>query len=144
MPILRVRGTGARFANGALLAFIAGVAISVIPDWLTQTLGLARGPGTPYIPIASLALSLFLAGAGAWVARSWWAAALVVPVAYFAGYLLGALLDLNLMGSAYDPGYLMLGIEVFAVIYLVPLLLVALLATAISKRLSRRVSAPAA
>lgn len=137
MPLLRIQGAGARFINGALLAFIAGVVISVIPDMLTRALGLEHGPGTPYIPMGSLALSLLLAGWGAWVARSWWTA-LLVPASYFVGYLLGGLLDISLMGSPFDPGYFALGIEVFAFLYLVPLVLIALLATAISKRLARR------
>lgn len=141
MQLLRIRGAGARFMNGALLAFLAGVGISVIPDWLTRTFGLQHSP-EPYIPLGTLALSVLLAGVGAWALRSWWAA-LVIPAVYFAGYLLGALLDFNVVGSAYDPNYFVFGIEVFGFLYLGPLILLALLATALSKWRARRASAPA-
>jgi multisubunit Na+/H+ antiporter MnhG subunit len=142
MPSLRNRGVGARLATGSLLALIAGIGVSLGPDWLARTFDLLHSsfPYVGYIPIAIIAVSLLVAGAAAWALRSWWAA-LVVPILYFAGYMLGALLDLKLVGLAYDAGYFRLALDVFGVIFLGPLVLIALLATAMSKRLSRPVSA---
>ncbi|HEX9036435.1 MAG TPA: hypothetical protein VF808_05540 [Ktedonobacterales bacterium] len=126
---------------GPLLAFLAGVAISVLPDWLTQALGLTNSP-QPYVILGVFILAALIVGAGAWLLRSWWSA-LVVPALFFAGYILGALLDLRIMGSLSEPGYLMLAVYAFAFLYLIPLILIALLATAIAKFLARRLSRPA-
>jgi hypothetical protein len=126
----------ARLILGPLLALLGGGAVSALPDWLTRTLGLLNSPGQPYIPMATIALALLVAGVGAWLLRSWWSA-LLVPALFFAGYMLGALLDLNLVGSAYDTGYFTLALVVFAVIFLTPLALITLLATAMSKRFAQ-------
>lgn len=131
---MRSNWRGARLVIGTLLALLAGAVVSLLPDWLTQTLGLMNSP-QPYVAMGSFTLAGLMAGAGAWLLRSWWSA-LVVPALFFASYALGALLDLRIMGSPYDPGYMLLGAEVFAVIFFIPLLLVTLLATAISKRLA--------
>lgn len=143
MPLLRLQSVGARFINGALLALIAGVLITLLPDSLTLMLGLQHGPGNPFIFITCMALSMLLAGAGAWVARSWWAGLALVPVVYFVGYIIGTLLDLNLPGMTNSPGYFTLVIMAFVFLYLVPLLLVTAIATAISKRLAARRAVPA-
>ena len=138
---MRTKGRGVRLVFGPLLALIAGLGVSLGPDWLARTFDLLHSPYPyiGYIPALIIGVSLLLAAAGAWLMRSWWSA-LMVPVIYFAGYMLGALLDLRLNGSAYDPSYFTLAAEVFAAIFLTPLLLVTLLATAISRRLARPAS----
>ncbi|HEX9036436.1 MAG TPA: hypothetical protein VF808_05545 [Ktedonobacterales bacterium] len=121
---------------GAILAFLAGGAAPLAPDMISQALRLTNSPGSSYISMGVLALVTLVTGVSAWLLRSWWSA-LVVPALFFAGYMLGALLGLRVMGSPYDANYLALAADVFAVIFFTPLLVIALIVTAVSKRASR-------
>jgi hypothetical protein len=135
MLSFQVRSAWARFVTAALLTFLAGIGFAVVPDLLIQALGLEHepNPATVFIPLAAGVVSLLIAGVGAWQLRSWWAM-LVIPAVYCGGYLLGALLGLIFSGSAIDPGYIILGLGVFGVFLLAPLLLVTLIVTVISRR----------
>ena len=116
---------------GALLGFVSGVAIGTGLDWLTKVFRLYQNPHYLMYALEFEALCILLAGVGAWFLRTWWAL-LVTAFSFFVGCMLGAVIDMFMPGNAFDSGYLGLGVAIF-IFYLLPVVLVALIATVISK-----------
>ena len=122
--------------SGVLLAVLGGLAATFVSDWLTRTVRLYQDPNSVTYSLTFTALCILVAGVGAWFLRTWWAL-LWVPVAFFVGYMVGGFIDMFMPGNAFDIGYLMLGAAIF-IFYLLPLVLVSLIATLISKRMAKR------
>jgi hypothetical protein len=116
---------------GVLLAVLSGVAIGTGLDWVTKALRLYQSPNYLTYSLGFTALCILLAGVGAWFLRTWWAL-LVTPFSFFVGCMLGAVIDIFMPGNAFDSGYLGLGVAIF-IFYLLPVVLVALIAAVISK-----------
>jgi hypothetical protein len=125
----------ARRLAGVLLALIGGVAVILGWDQLVRALGAQNENTGPYV-LAFDAVWILLAGVGAWLMRTWWAL-LTIPVAFFIGYMLGAMIDGLMPGYALSSAELALGAAIFGIFYLLPLVLVALIGTVISKRTAR-------
>jgi peptidoglycan/LPS O-acetylase OafA/YrhL len=125
----------ARRVSGVLLALIGGVAVTLGWDWLVRALG-AQNENTGAYVLAFTAAWILLAGVGAWLMRTWWAL-LTIPIAFFVGYMLGAVMDGLMPGNAQSSAYLALGAAIFGIFYLLPLVLVSLIGAIISKRTAR-------
>ena len=130
--------SGAFSANrilGILLAAICGALIIPGWDWLVITFG-AQNQNTGGYSLAFAGVWIVLAGVGAWLMRTWWAV-LVVPVAFYLGFLVGSVLDTLMLGSALAGDYFLLD-AVIGVFYTIPVVLVSLIATSLSKRAAPR------
>ena len=130
--------SGAFSANrilGILLAAICGALIIPGWDWLVIALG-AQNQNTAGLSLAFAGVWIILAGVGAWLMRTWWAV-LVVPVAFYLGFLVGSVLDTLMLGSALAGDYFLLG-AIIGIFYTLPFVLVSLIATALSKRAAQR------
>jgi hypothetical protein len=86
----------------------------------------AQNENTGAYVLAFTAVWILLAGVGAWLMRTWWAL-LTIPVAFFVGYMLGAVIDGLMPGNALSSAELALGAAIFGIFYLLPLVLVYLL-----------------
>ncbi len=119
-------------ALGVIVAASAGLLGVPLADWFVHSLAAQAG--------LVLLLALF-AAASAWLLRTWWAM-LAVPATVFVGYLVGGIVQAAVRGSLYSVSYsleyLLLVAQVFAIFYLVPLLVAAAIGTVVALRTTRR------
>jgi hypothetical protein len=120
---------------GILVAAICGALIIPGWDWLVIAFG-AQNQNTGGLSLAFAGVWIILAGVGAWLMRTWWAV-LVVPVVFYLGFLVGSVLDTLLLGSVLAGDYFLLG-AIVGIFYTIPVALVSLIATALSKRAAPR------
>lgn len=113
-----------------VLAVLAGAMTVAIVNWIAQHLG-AGGV------VILLCGTLLVAGGCAYLARTRWAA-LVIPVLYGVGFEVGALAQVSLGSAAYSQSYatqyLAQGAEMYARVYLLPVLVGAGLALVLAEK----------
>src|SRR5262249_2666489 len=111
---------------GLAVAAIGGVAAVLLSDVLS---------------IGVVVYAALVAGVSAWLLRTWWTL-LTVPLVYFVGYLVGAVIDAWGRGSLYSVDctlqYRGRAVIVFALIHLLPLLIGDAIVTAVGKRMARK------
>ncbi len=121
---------------GALVAVIGGVAIVPLGDWTSQTLA----PTMPYLVYLTPVLVVLIAAFSAWLLRTWWSL-LIVPGSILIGYVIGAIAEAAVRGSLYSLDYtlqyVMLGLNVFALFYLLPAAIGAAIGTIGATRTTR-------
>jgi hypothetical protein len=116
-------------ALGVIVAASGGLIGVPLADWAVHSL----------IDQALLVLLLaLLAAVSAWLLRTWWAV-LAVPAIVFAGYMAGGVVQAGVRGTLYSSNFSLLShlfvvTQVFAIFYLVPLVVAAALGTVVALR----------
>jgi hypothetical protein len=130
---MEMRSRGTLRALGVLVAAGAGLVGVPLADWFVHSLGAQA------VLVFLLAL---LAAVSAWLLRTWWAV-LAVPAICFVGYLVGGVAQAGVRGTLYNSHYsliqhLLLVAQVFAIFYLVPLMVAAAAGTVVALWMARR------
>jgi hypothetical protein len=127
------RSCGISRALGAIVAASGGLVGVPLADCAVHSL----------VEQALLVLLLALvAVVSAWLLRTWWAV-LAVPAIVFVGYVVGGVAQAGVRGTLYSSSFsllphLLVIAQVFAIFYLVPLLVAAALGTVVALETIRR------